>query len=196
MSYSPFTDDMGKFKTVYEVTYKDLVQLNEKEIVEGYKIEYKSTFSDAVFKKLPKIICSFANERGGWLFIGIDDKTQSTTPILFNHEYELKINSKIASECCPVPKIVVRFLQNPENQENGVLLVYIPMGDASPYICNGTVYRRVGSGSSPIEEVKDRYYIDKLYERADKYKERINSFCCNRLYYRCDVCDNRQETIK
>ena len=69
--YSPFLDRKGNQLNLSQLRFSHLSQL--KDIDEGYKIEYKSTFDDSVKKKIPAIITSFANSEGGWLIIGIDD---------------------------------------------------------------------------------------------------------------------------
>ena len=67
--YSPFRNEQGQPKDLADVTYADLSQLADLE--EGYVLEFKRTWNDHVRKKIPKIIASFANSRGGWLVIGI-----------------------------------------------------------------------------------------------------------------------------
>ena len=69
--YCPFKNLNGEDIPFDEIEYNDLSQLSNAD--EGYKIEYKGDFGDKVKKKLPKVICSFANCTGGWLFIGVDN---------------------------------------------------------------------------------------------------------------------------
>ncbi|MCE5286077.1 MAG: ATP-binding protein [Pelosinus sp.] len=175
-SYSPFSDVNGNKKDIHQIDYSDLSQLSGKEIKEGFQIEYKSMFSDSVFKKLPKIICSFANERGGWLFIGIDENTLTPCPIP-TQEFELRINEKLLYQCSPVPYVIVKFISTPDDSSKGVLVIKVLEGRNPPYICNGVIYRRVGSGSSPIKEVDDRFFVDKLYQKAGEHREKIEKFC-------------------
>ena len=77
--YSPFRNEQGQPKDLADVTYADLSQLADLE--EGYVLEFKRTWNDHVRKKIPKIIASFANSRGGWLVIGIADDDKSLCPI-------------------------------------------------------------------------------------------------------------------
>ena len=66
--FSPFRNEQGTPKTIAEVEYADLEQLRDLE--EGFALELKQTFSPSVRRKIPKIVASFANSRGGWLVIG------------------------------------------------------------------------------------------------------------------------------
>ena len=159
--YSPFTDNNGNDKDFFMVTFADLEQLKNKDIEEGLKIEYKNELSQKVKKKLPKILTSFANEKGGWLFIGVkeDSKALNLIPL---KAYELMINNIIKDSTSPTPIYFIRFLTPEDNKDVGVLVIWIPEGENPPYIAQGKIYRRFGSGSSPVNYIEDRYYINKL----------------------------------
>ena len=174
--YSPFTDDKGNQKDAFEINYNDLQQIKDKEIEEGFQIEYKRELSDSIRSKLAKIITSFANERGGWLFIGVDEIDRQIKPIP-KKEYELEINNNLLSNTSPIPEVIIRFLTPENDDSNGVLVIRIPEGDNPPYIAKGRIYRRVGSGSSPIQEIDDRYYLDRLYRKADDNIDQLRKFC-------------------
>ncbi|MFB4336262.1 helix-turn-helix domain-containing protein [Bacillus sp. BR_16] len=175
-TYSPFTDNHGNPKTIFELELKDLKQIQEKGIEEGPYIEFKRELSNDVKKKLPNIITSFANERGGWFFIGIDEDDMELNYVE-GKEYELTINNILKSNTSPIPRIITKFLSSEEDPNKGIFVAYIPEGENAPYISKGKTYRRVGSGSSPIEEIKDRYYLDKLYEKSEKNKNKLLNFC-------------------
>jgi hypothetical protein len=181
--YSPFTDEEGKQKNIFEICFTDLYQLKSKDIEEGTLIEYKQELADSVSGKLPKIITSFANERGGWLFIGIEDGTKGICPIP-EEKYESQINNKLKELTSPFPHTEIRFLKKNASDENGVLVVWVPEGDRPPYIANGRVYVRRGSNSSPLRAgedrftaIEDRYHLDKLYQKSEENKGKIEDFC-------------------
>ena len=67
--FSPFRDANGEPKSLVEVTWADLEQL--KGLDEGFVLEFKRDYTPSVQRKIPKIVASFANSRGGWLVIGI-----------------------------------------------------------------------------------------------------------------------------
>lgn len=175
-TYSPFTDLHGNPKTIFEIEFADLLQIQTKDIEEGPYIEFKRELSSSVKNKIPNFITSFANEQGGWFFIGIDEDNKEICCIE-KAEYELQINNVLKSNTSPVPKIITRFLVSDEDSTKGVFVIYIPQGENPPYISKGKVYRRVGSGSSPLDEVKDRYFLDKLYEKSEVHRNNLLKFC-------------------
>lgn len=77
--FSPFRDDSGTPKELADVTFADLAQLRDYE--EGFALEFKQTFGESVRRKIPKIVASFANSRGGWLVIGISDADRRVCPV-------------------------------------------------------------------------------------------------------------------
>lgn len=181
-TYSPFDDDQSNKKTIFQVNFQDLNQLKLKDIDEGIYIEYKEELSSSVLDKIPKIITSFANERGGWLFIGINDQKE-IIPII-ERDWENDINNKLNAVTSPIPLTVVRFLKENIIDTSGVLTIWTPEGKKTPYFANGSVYSRVGSGSQPQTNtregyvtIKDRYYIDQLYRKSEQNIEQLRRFC-------------------
>ncbi len=77
--FSPFCDASGTPKGLAEVTWDDLSQLAT--LDEGFVLEFKRDWTPSVQRKVPKIIASFANSRGGWLVVGIEDDTHAVRPV-------------------------------------------------------------------------------------------------------------------
>ena len=77
--YSPFYDRKGNPIAIGKVRFIHLSQLKECE--EGHHIEYKLKLEDGGKNQLAKEITSFANCEGGWLIVGIEDKTRELYPI-------------------------------------------------------------------------------------------------------------------
>lgn len=174
--FTPFTTTEGGKKYIHQLMYEDLKQLQVKDISEGVTVEYKREFSQSVQKKLPNIISSFSNERGGWIFIGIDESQKTINPIA-NTDYELIINNQLRDLVNPKPRVQIRFIPNPEDATTGVLVLYVLEGESPPYISSGKIYRRIGSGTNQLKEIEDRYHLDKLYEKSEKRKNRLIEFC-------------------
>ena len=72
--YSPFSDSKGRPLTIEKVKFSHLSQLVDCD--EGHHVEYKLLLEDGGKAQLAKEITSFANCEGGWLIVGIDDKTK------------------------------------------------------------------------------------------------------------------------
>lgn len=176
--YSPFLDNKGRPLTIEKVKYCHLSQLAECD--EGHHIEYKLLLEDGGKAQLAKEIASFANCEGGWLIVGIDDKTRDIRPIS-KQDYSQRIG-KIATRISPMPEFSTRFLNMPNDNKSGVLLVYVYEGKNAPYICNGSIYVRSGSSKEPVKPA-DRGNIEYLYERSKGYKKEIDDFCRRDFFY-------------
>lgn len=176
--YSPFFDKSGKPLSLGKVKYCHLEQL--KDCDEGHHLEYKSLLEDGGKAQLAKEIASFANCEGGWLIVGIDDKTKEILPIK-KADYSQKVG-KIACRITPMPEFETRFLSLPEDKESGVLIIYVYEGRNAPYICNGSVYVRSGSSKEPVKAA-DRGNVEYLYERSKSYEKEIEGFCQRDFYY-------------
>jgi len=192
--YSPFTDKSGNFIDISRLQHRHLMQLISKEIQEGYQVEYKSSMSDSVKKKIPKIITSFANSAGGWLFVGVDEKTNELDKLEKSSrtDYSQIISQLLREHVSPLPRFDARFLKS-KNSSFGVLAVYIFEGNNPPYVADGTIYVRNGSSSEPVKS--QRTEIDILYQKAKDFDSKIKDFCKRDLYYPMDDRDSSQVVL-
>lgn len=180
MKYSPFVDKKGNPLELSKIRFSHLAQL--KEVDEGYKIEYKRSLDKSVKDKIPAIITSFANSEGGWLIIGIDDDTHDIIGIPKKRsDYSQTISQLLKEKTSPIPTFDSKFLRNPENKNEGVLVVEIYEGTFPPYVSNGTIYIRNGSSKEPVKS--ERATIDHLYQKARLFKEEISKFCKRDIYF-------------
>ena len=176
--FSPFRTEQGTPKTIAEVEYADLEQLRDLE--EGFALELKQTFSPSVRRKIPKIVASFANSRGGWLVIGVSDAAKDVCPV----PRPSADVSQVIGELCrrhvsPAPRFVARFLSDPANSEQGVVLVQVLEGDFPPYVADGIVEIREGSTSGPAAGTA---LVD-LYDKATRRRLEVRAFCARTVYY-------------
>ena len=172
--YSPFHNERQEFLSINDVVYTELNQLSL--LDEGYQLEFKLNLNDSVKKKIPSIVASFANSGGGWIIIGVDDKNKSIVPIKRErNDFGQIISQLIKGRVTPVPQYEVRFLENPEDKDNGVLLIYIYEGNYTPYISDGTIYIRNGSSKEPVQRA-DRATIELLLEKSNQHKKNIEDF--------------------
>lgn len=180
MNYSPFVDSKGNPLELTKIRFSHLAQL--KEVDEGYKIEYKRSFDQSVKNKIPAIITSFANSEGGWLIIGIDDDTHGIIGIPKKRgDYNQTISQLLKEKTSPIPTFDSKFLRNPQNKEEGVLIIEVYEGTFPPYVSNGTIYIRNGSSKEPIKS--ERATIDHLYQKARLFQEEISQFCKRDIYF-------------
>lgn len=153
-----------------------------KAVDEGYKVEYKKTFDKSVKDKIPAIITSFANSEGGWLIIGIEDDSHDVICIpKVRADYSQTISQLLKEKTSPIPAFDSKFLRNPKNKDEGVLIVEVYEGKFTPYVANGTVYIRNGSSKEPIKS--ERATIDFLYQKAQSFQNEVAEFFKRTVYF-------------
>lgn len=131
MTFSPFTDDQGNPKDLANVTFADLAQLADMD--EGYVLEFKQSLTVGVKRKIPKIIASFANSRGGWLVIGIADDDHAVCPVpRLSADYGQLIGELCRRHVSPAPPFDVRFIADPDAPDQGVVVVRVDEGRFPP----------------------------------------------------------------
>lgn len=192
--YSPFTDRNGNPIDIFHLQHRHLSQLLSKEVEEGYQVEYKTSLTDSVKKKVPKIITSFANSAGGWLFIGVDEKTLELDKLEKPQrtDYNQIISQLLREHVSPLPRFDARFLKA-KGASSGVLVIYIFEGNNPPYVADGTVYIRNGSSSEPAKS--QRAEIDILYQKRKDFEIRIKDFFKREIYYPMDDIESNQVVL-
>lgn len=173
-SYSPFINEKREFLSINEVTYSELNQLRL--LDEGYHLEFKLNFNDNVKKKIPAIMTSFANSGGGWIVIGVEDKSKSISPIKRErNDFGQIVSQLLKGTVTPIPQYEVRFLECPDDKDCGILLIYVYEGNFTPYISGGTVYIRNGNSKEPVQRA-DRATIELLLDKSNQHKKTIEMF--------------------
>ena len=176
--FSPFRTDDGAPKQLADVMWNDLSQLRN--LDEGFVLEFKRSYTDTVQKKIPKIIGSFSNSRGGWLIIGIADDDKSICPIPRAYaDYSQIIGELCRRHVSPTPRFDARFVVDPANAQQGVLVVQVFEGDFPPYVADGVVEVREGSTSGPAASSA----LVELYDKATKRRAEVDEFCQRTVYY-------------
>lgn len=177
--YNPFN------KTISEIEYKDLDKLIKNNISEGWFIEYKSSFPKN--NKIANSIASFANSEGGWYIVGIEEKENESSPseivgidIEDNKKPTDKITNIIKDNITPIPYFESKIVNM--SNDKAVLIVQVFEGHDAPYISNGSIYIRVGETSKPVA-IDDRYQFDKLLNKQENFKNRVNSFMDNEFFF-------------
>lgn len=176
--YSPFRDEHGNQKALAEIGWEDLAQLAD--VDEGYVLEFKQTLSQSVKRKIPKIIASFANSRGGWLVIGVADDSHEVCPIPRGQaDCSQMIGELCRRHVSPAPVFDMRFLGDPRQPDQGVLVVQVAEGAFPPYVADGVVEIREGSTSGPATGSA----LVELYGKATRRQADIAAFCQRTVYF-------------
>ena len=176
--FSPFCDASGNPKGIAEVTWNDLAQL--KSLDEGFVLEFKRDYTPSVQRKIPKIVASFANSRGGWLIIGISDEDHTVYPVRrAQADFGQIIGELCRRHVSPAPAFDVRFLPDPADDAQGVVIIRVDEGDFPPYIADGVVEIREGSTSGPATGAA----LVELYGKATGRRREIAEFCHRTVFY-------------
>ncbi len=176
--FSPFRDANGEPKSLVEVTWSDLEQL--KGLDEGFVLEFKRDYTPSVQRKIPKIVASFANSRGGWLVIGISDEDHAVYPVRRQQaDFGQIIGELCRRHVSPTPAFDVRFLPDPADDAQGVVIIRVDEGDFPPYIADGVVEIREGSTSGPATGAA----LVELYGKATGRRREIAEFCKRTVFY-------------
>ena len=184
--FSPFRDANGNPKGLAEVSWDDLSQLADYD--EGFVLEFKRDYTPSVQRKIPKIIASFANSRGGWLVIGISDEEHAVYPVARQQaDFGQIIGELCRRHVSPAPPFDVRFLVDPTDDSRGVVIVRVGEGDFPPYIADGVVEIREGSTSGPAAGAA----LVELYGKATGRRREIAEFCNRTVFYPPEGADGR-----
>lgn len=177
----PLYDPDGNHRILRTIEFADFDQL--KDIDEGYAVEYKSTFDKRVKDKLSKVITSFANANGGWIFVGIDDKGVVTRIDSPRTDYSQTIGQIAHRHITPLPEFDCRFVPDPDCVDKGVLVIEVKEGIEPPYIANGCVYMRIGSNADEFTEKADSYVLIDLHRKARAFKDELAEFNHRTIYF-------------
>ena len=175
MQYTPFNEELA------DIVPDDLASL--KEVHEGWYVEYKSQLTTN--RALAKTLSSFANQYGGWLFLGIADDRESLAARDFPGIPRPRVPRAIESLRNAAKDIVrpsvfyeTRVFPGPIEsigleEDQSIIVVRIPQGPNSPYIHNdGRIYLRVGDSSDP-RPANDRSTFDLLSQRRERARTRL-----------------------
>ena len=177
MRYTPFDKELNDFLP------SELANLRK--VAEGWYVEYKSELQNT--RVLAKSLSSFANQYGGWLFIGVEEDPESRTAKSFPG-IENRSLSRVQEEIRNAAKDVVRpqvmfeirIIEGPLepiglSSDRSVVVVRVPEGVNTPYIHNdGRIYIRIGDSSSPTP-VQDKATFDLLYRRGEDRRSYLES---------------------
>jgi len=187
MPYSPFDKEVHE-----KLISDDLSGLVEREVAEGYYVEYKEDFP-AKKQKIGRSVASFANTYGGWYIVGVKaNKTNNTaTEIcgfdLSKHQDPISIvREVIKSYVDPIPVFYPQLITLENGR--GVLVIYVPGNQETPFVTkDGRIYRRVHDSSDPLPE-SNRYTIDKLVENGRDISKQFERFCTdNRRFSKAEM---------
>jgi len=138
-------------KPLNEVTTDDVKLFCNSQIKEGINLDYKKDLSSS--KSVVKAIASFANTRGGWILVGVDDKDDKpvipAVGIDFQDHLTLTVTNMVLSHMSP-PAIPVYHVCPPDKNNKTFLIMYVPESHEAPHwlFNKKELYIRVADRSS------------------------------------------------
>ena len=119
-------------KLLSEVTIQDVKIFCDKQIREGINLDYKR---DLTSKSLLKTMAAFANTRGGFIIVGVDDEDDKPKLPIEGIEWKeslpLSVTSMIVDNMYPYLSVDVHVCE-PENGKTFVL-IYVPESHEAPH---------------------------------------------------------------
>ena len=176
MQYTPFNSSIDELKP------DDLNVL--KSVKEGWYVEYKSCVISA--SKFAKAISAFANTYGGWLFLGVQERSREDPvaehfPGIPLRDLDLtlqRLRQSSVEHLNPIPYFNCNVLRGPcvsigLDSEHAIVAVEIPQSNAAPHVHkDARIYRRSADSSEPKPE-SDRFILDQLWRRGDRVRETV-----------------------
>lgn len=174
-SYTPFPG-----KALTDLAAGDLNTLTS--VQEGWYVEYKRELPNS--RTIAKSLAAFANTYGGWLFIGVNERSKEesvaeTCPGIPRNQVDTALQTVRAaanSHLNPTPHFETQVIWGPNpdlqlQEDFAVICVQTPQSVQTPHLhSSGMIYRRVADSSEPKPET-DRHQLDSLYARGDKMND-------------------------
>jgi len=158
-----------------------------RDVSEGWFIDYKSQPLSA--KDFGKHLSAFANQFGGWLFVGVQEEPQKNLkagsfpgiPTSDVGAVLVQVREGVSAHVSPSFYFDHRFIDGPVDSiglEAGksIIVVSVPEGPNPPFVhSSGKIYRRIADSSEPKAET-DRAVLDAMWRKSEDLRNRLREF--------------------
>jgi hypothetical protein len=145
---------LDKTGPIHDDFEKQILELVKKG--EGPRIEFKLRLNQDKKREYMETIVAFANARGGYLIIGVNEYGE----IKGTHEsVEELLRNQIHSMCNPSIDVTIR--ENIRVEDATIIVVQVPEGEQKPYFLQGRGYMRFGS----TDRVMKREELEKMFNK-------------------------------
>lgn len=180
--YNPFSKPLTEFPS------EELNVLRD--VSEGWFIDYKSEPLSP--KDFGKHLSAFANQFGGWLFVGVKEgpnkslKAESFPGIPTSDvgAVLVKIREGVSAHVSPPFYFDHRIIDGPLEAiglvaGRSIVVVGVPEGPNPPFVhSSGKIYRRIADSSEPKAET-DRAVLDAMWRKSEDIRTRLREFVLN-----------------
>jgi hypothetical protein len=175
--YNPFTKPISDFPA------EELNVLRD--VTEGWFVDYKSQAISP--KKFGKHLSAFANQFGGWLFVGVIEDPTSLKAGSFPGIPTAEVGGVLVrireavNSLSPAVYFDHRIIDGPVAAiglapGQSIIVVGIPEGANPPYIhSSGSIYQRVADSSEP-KALTDRAILDAMWRKSKTLRNRLREF--------------------
>lgn len=174
MPYNPFDKPIGE-----KLDCADLQLLIQREVSEGYTVEYKQNFPSNI--KIAHSIASFANTNGGWYIVGVKTNEHHAACEICGFDLDehpdpiAKVREVIKANIDPLPIFYHQLIKI--NDAKAVFVLFVPGDQETPFITkDGRIYRRIADSSDPMIE-NNRYALDRLVDHGREIGKEFDRFC-------------------
>ena len=167
--YTPFD------KRLSELQANDLLVL--KRVHEGWYVDYKAAPLNT--RSYAKAISAMANTYGGWIFIGVKEKSRNhnVAGAFLGVDPEQSdticqnIRQSVMEHLNPQPFFEIRSIMSPEAKAGEkIICLHVPCSPKAPIIhSDGRIYRRINDASEPVPE-NNRDAVEHLLKRVDQFE--------------------------
>jgi Putative DNA-binding domain len=158
-----------------------------REVSQGWYVEYSPILPAT--PQLAKQLSSFANESGGWLFVGVNPQekgrmTAASFPGIAANTIEealAALREAALLQVTPEVSFESRVIEGPVAKINlppdrSIIVIGVPEGAIPPYVhSSGVIYTRAAKLAGPTPALDPRY-LDVLRSRARETQERLAQF--------------------
>lgn len=177
--YNPFSAPLHDFPP------EELAKLRD--VHEGWFVDYKAKPITAA--KFAKSLSAFANQFGGWLFVGIQESsdnhpTAESFPGVKSADVDnvlVQVREGVSAHVSPDIYFESRIIAGPVDSiglPDGfcIVVIKVPEGPNPPIVhSSGCIYRRIADSSAPKAET-DRAVLDQMWRKSDSLRTRLADF--------------------
>lgn len=174
--YTPFNRGIAQLEA------SDLSVLRN--VHEGWYVEYKRELVRP--RALAKTVAAFANTYGGWLFLGIEERSSEANSARAFPGMDAEsatqttewLRQSLAEYVTPVPYYQWTAVHGPCDEidlaeGHSIIVVKVPQSATAPHVHkDGRIYIRVADSSEP-RYVNDRFVLDQLEQRSNRLRSSI-----------------------
>lgn len=162
-------------KDISEIVAIDLSVLRQ--VSEGWYVDYKRQIDKPA--AIAKHLSSFANQFGGWLFVGVKENGSRFAeafpglPIDRAHEFLVQVREANGQHVQPEVYYEEKLVFGPCEEiglssDCAVVVIRVHESKNPPHLhSSGRIYRRLADQSSPKEET-DRHLLDRLFQKGER----------------------------